>query len=480
MSVSRIGQWAARIRVRVTIGLWRQQRGASLGSVAGAQRLVHGLLAGVLCVPLAGVAAEPIDWSQLTPFGAIRAGNEAGSIPAWDGGLTQPIAAYGGPGSMHADPYADDAPLYTVTAENMAEHAQHLSPGLQAMLQRYPQSFRIPVYPSRRSHAAPQWVYDNTRKNAELARLSADGNGIEGAFGGIPFPQPEQALQVYWNHVTRWRGQYITNRGHDANVYQDGKFTLITRRTEVKFHYYAPGGDAATLDNRLFSLLSTVTAPPRLARSGVLVRETLNQDAGERLGWVYDSGRRRVLRAPNLAFDMSVNDADALRTADDTDMINGSPSRFDWKLVGRQEMLIPYNNYRLEQVDTEKLLQPGHLDPAQTRFELHRVWVIEATLKPKWRHLYSRRVFFVDEDSWSVVIADQYNAGGELWRVSLAYLKNFYELPATLPAAYVFHDLKSGRYHVQGIADDSREALTLQPVPEDSAFSPAALGRFVQ
>jgi hypothetical protein len=444
------------------------------------RRLLAGCLGVLAALPLVGAAAEATDWSQLTPMGAIRAGNEAGSIPAWDGGIAKPIEGYAGPESMHPDPYADDAVLYTVTAQNLAEHAQHLTPGLQAMLKRYPDTFRILVYPSRRSHAAPTWVYDNTRRNADSARLSADGNGIEGAFGGIPFPLPTQALQVYWNHVTRWRGQYLTNRGHDANVYADGKFTLVTRRTEVKFHFYAPGGDAASLDNRLFSLLSTVTAPPRLARSGVLVHETLNQDAAERQAWIYDSGRRRVLRAPLLAFDMSVSDADALRTADDTDMMNGSPSRFDWKLLGRQEMLIPYNNYRIESVANEQLLQPGHLDPQQTRFELHRVWVIEATRKADWRHVYSRRVFFVDEDSWSIAIADQFDNSDALWRVSLAYLKNYYELPATLPAVYAFHDLASGRYHVQGLADEGREASTLQPVPDDSAFTPGALGRFVR
>ncbi len=452
----------------------------SNGAFAGFRRRFSVVLAALFWLPNGAHAADAVDWSQLTPFGAVRVGNDAGTIPAWDGGITQPIAGYVGPGSMHADPYADDAPLYTISAANMTEHAPQLTPGLQAMLTRYPDSFRIPVYPSRRSHAAPQWVYDNTRKNADVARLSADGNGIEGAYGGIPFPQADSALQVYWNHITRWRGQYITTRGHDANVYADGKFTLVTRRSEVKFHYYAPDGDASTLDNRLFSLLSTVTAPPRLARSGVLVRETLNQDAAERLAWIYDAGRRRSLRAPLLAFDMNVNDADGLRTADDTDMINGSPSRFEWKLIGKQEMLIPYNNYRLEQGETEQLLRPGHLDPQRTRFELHRVWVIEGTLKPKWRHVYARRVLFVDEDSWSVAIADQYNAEQEVWRVSLAYLKNYYELPATLPAAYVFHDLKSGRYHVQGLADGGKEALTLQPVPGDNAFTPAALGRFVQ
>jgi hypothetical protein len=422
---------------------------------------------------------DAVDWSLLTPFGAPIAGNEAGTIPAWEGGIKTPIAAYAGPGSMHADPYADDEVQYTINADNLAEHAEQLTPGLQAMLKRYP-TFSIPVYPSRRSHAAPQWVYDNTKRNASSARLSADGNGIEGAFGGIPFPLADSALQVYWNHVTRWRGQFISTSASDANVYQDGKHSLTTRNTEVMFNYYRSDGSADSLDNVLFYLKSTVTAPARLARSGVLVHETLNQDAAERLAWLYDSGRRRVLRAPLLAFDMSVNDADGLRTADDTDMINGSPSRFDWKLIGQQEMLIPYNNYRLEQGEIDELLQPGHLNPDQTRFELQRVWVIEATLKPEWRHVYSRRVFYVDADSWSVAIADQYDSNDRLWRVSLAFLKNYYEMPATLPAAYAFHDLQSGRYHVQGLAKDGKEALTLQEPPGAGEFTPAALSRFIR
>lgn len=433
-----------------------------------------------LAAPLECVAAGESDWSGLTPFGATLDGNAEGTIPAWEGGIQRPIAGYAGPGSMHANPYADDTVLYTVTAENLDQFAALLSPGLQAMLKRYPQSFRIPVYPSRRSHAAPQWVYDNTRKNAETAHLTADGNGVEGAYGGIPFPRADQALQMYWNHITRWRGQFISNEGTDASVYPDGKLSLVSRNTEVKFQYYDPTGSADTLNNRLFTLKSAVTAPARLARSGVLVHETLNQDLASRQAWVFDNGRRRVLRAPLLAFDMSVSAADGLMTADDTDMVNGSPSRFDWKLIGKQEMLIPYNNYELERIELEKLLTPNHLNPDQTRFELHRVWVIEATLKTEWRHVYSRRVFYLDEDSWSVAIADQYDTNAKLWRVSLAFLKNFYELPATLPAAYVFHDLQSGRYHAQGLAKDGKEAMTLEAVPADTQFTPAALSKFIR
>ena len=437
------------------------------------------IIAGIAFALSTPAAAEGV-WDTLTPFGAERAGNDAGTIPAWDGGITPPMSGYGGPGSLHADPFADDTVMYTVSSANVDEHQKVLTDGLQALIKRYPDSFRIPVYPSRRSHSAPDWVNENTRLNDERASLSADGNGVSGAYGGIPFPTPDSALEVYWNHVARWRGQYIESRGVDANVYADGNTSLITRETLVKFHLYQEQGSAETAQNRLFSLMSKITAPARLARSAALVHEPINQDVEERQAWIYDSGRRRVVRAPLLAFDMAPNDADGLRTADDTDMVNGSPSRFSWALKGKRELLIPYNSYALEAGDIDTLLQPGHLNPDRTRFELHRVWVIEATLKPEWRHTYSRRVFYLDEDSWSVVMADQYDQNGALTRVSIAYLKNFYELPGTLPAAYVFHDLPSGRYSVQGLAIDNTEAETLKTAPEDGQFTSSGLSRFVR
>ena len=124
---------------------------------------------------------------------------------------------------------------------------------------------------------------------------------------------------------------------------------------------------------------------------------------------------------------------------------------------------------------------PGHLNPDFLRYELHRVWVLEARLKPEWRHQYSRRVFFIDEDSWTVTIADQYDSNDAIWRVSMAYLKNFYELPATLPAAFVFHDLLAHRYHVQGLDSEQGKApLTQLEVVSDNQFTPSALRRFVR
>ena len=239
-------------------------------------------------------------------------------------------------------------------------------------------------------------------------------------------------------------------------------------------------GGADKLGNTLFYYMTFTTAPARLAGNGALVQETLDQVKEPRQAWGYNPGQRRVRRAPTLAYDTPIEDSDGLRTADDTDMYNGAPDKYDWKLIGKKEIYIPYNNYKVGQptVKYKDLLMPGHLNPAYLRYELHRVWVVEGTLKPGERHIYSKRRFYIDEDSWNIAIADQYDGRGDLWRVSMAYLKNYYDVPTVWTALDVFHDLQARRYAVQNL--DSEEDSTIdfsKPSPGDEYFTPAALRR---
>ncbi|MCL6306060.1 DUF1329 domain-containing protein [Pseudomonas syringae] len=418
--------------------------------------------------------------SRLTPLGGEMAGNATGTIPPWTGGITRPPSGYKGSGTRHVDPYAADKPLFTITHANMQHYRTRLTPGQVAMFEAYPDSYRMPVYPTRRSGSAPQWVYDNTRRNAQKARLIGGGNGFVDAYGGIPFPLPEKGIQAVWNHIARYRGHYAVRRTSEVAIQRDGSFKLNTSRQEVLFRFYDPAGSFASLDNVLFYYLSFTQCPTRMAGSAVLVHETLDQIQEPRQAWTYSARQRRVRRAPSLAYDMPIPASEGLRTADDTDMFNGSPDRYDWRLLGKREIYIPYNNYRISSPDItyRQLLQVGHLNPAYTRHELHRVWVVEGTLKPTARHVYSRRTLYLDEDSWQAAIVDQYDARGQLWRVSMAYLKNYYELPTTWSALDVFHDLQARRYHVQNL--DNQEPGTSdfsQPVPSVNAFKPAALRR---
>ncbi len=401
--------------------------------------------------------------SELTPFGAVKIGNGS-VIPAWDGKVST----------------AQDAkPNFTINSNNANEYKNNLTLGQLALFEKYPDSFSMPIYSTQRSAIAPEWVYENTAYNALNATLNEDQAGFSNNKAGIPFPIPQSALEVYFNHVSRWRGLQLENRASDAVVFKNGKFTLNTRDTLVRFDGYI-----ADLESNYFvSLIAKILAPATKSGGGVLVLEPLDQLNEKRAAWLWDKGRRRVVRAPNVAYDNPVQTSSSLRTVDDTDLINGSPDRFDWKMLDKREIYIPYNNEALSSKDLKykDILKEGHINSDLTRYELHRVWVIEATLKEKWRHVYSKRTFYIDEDSWQVMAVDQYNKQGKLWRVSLSYTKFFADMPGIFPVINVFHDLISKKYHVMGLQNEESSTNKFNgEIAKNSLFTPAGFKRYMQ
>ena len=303
------------------------------------------------------------------------------------------------------------------------------------------------------------------------------GNGFAGTKGGIPFPIPKSGLEVIWNHLARYRGDTYGLNWSQASVQRDGSHTLVRFEYEYDFVYGNLSKPEATReDNKLFNFLQTVTAPARLAGQVLLVHEYADQVKQARSAWTYNPGQRRVRLAPNVAYDNPGTAADGLRTNDDFLMFNGATDRYEWKLVGKREIYIPYNSYKLtgNSVKYSDVLKPGHLNPDLTRYELHRVWVVEATLKDGTSHVYKRRTFYVDEDSWMVAVVDKYDARGELWRVAEQHSINFYNIPMTYPTLEVHHDLQSGRYIAMGLRNE--EPKVYEPIKRsDADFSPSGL-----
>ena len=420
------------------------------------------ILIGVLGVAATAVllgATSPQELSRLgvdlTPLGGEKAANADGTIPAWNGGLTQPPAGYVA-GKHYVDPYTGDKPLVTIDAKNLAQYAEKLSPGHQAMLKAYP-SFKLNVYPSHRSAAAPQRIYDATKKTAATATLAEGGNGVDNALGGIPFPLPKSGVEVIFNHLLRFRGEIALRKVSQAAPTRGGQYTRVNFDEETMFLYHLPNMTTEALKNRILLFKQAVTAPARLAGGILLVHETLNQVKQPRDAWLYNPGQRRVRRAPQVAYDNPGTASDNMRTSDQLDMFNGAPDRYDWKLVGKQEIYVPYNSYRLQrpEVKYKELLTPLHINPDYLRYELHRVWVVDATLKPNERHIYKRRTFYVDEDSWQILLVDNYDNRDQLWRVSEGHAMNFYDVPTVWTAAEVHTDLQAGRYLVMGLFNES-------------------------
>ena len=414
--------------------------------------------------------------ADLTPLGGERAGNAEGTIPEWTGGITEPPAGYV-LGEHHRDPHAGDQPLFVISAANLDEHRERLSIGHQRMLEAY-STFEIPVYQTRRSASVPQRIYDATRSVAATAQLVDDGNGVGGAAIGIPFPIPSNGLEVIWNHLLRYRGETVECVIGQAAVTRGGAYTMVKYGLEIELRYSLPGMTEEGLDNTMVLFKQKVLAPARLAGDILLVHETMNQVREPRNAWTYNPGQRRVRRAPNVAYDNPGTTTDGLRTADQFDMFNGAVDRYEWRLLGKREIYVPYNAYKLhsDELAFTDILTPLHVNPEHLRYELHRVWVVDATVKAGATHIYKRRTLYVDEDSWQILLADIYDNRDQLWRVSEGHVINYYEKPLIWPTLEVHTDLQAGRYLALGL-DNEFPMCTYDVGVTSRDFTPAALRR---
>ena len=443
------------------------------------QRFVNHFLAGMVALSLFfGVHwAYAKDFSRLgadlTPIGAERAGNAEGTIPAWTGGISTPPAGYD-PTKGYLNPFADEKPLYVITAANMDQYKDKLAPGQMELLRRYP-SYKMKVYPTHRTVAYRDDVYKYAKLEASTAKLVDGGNGVEGVKkSNVPFPIPESGVEVIWNHNFRDLGGSLVRRSADFPVQADGSYTLGKRTETIAFSSFMDSPEP----NRIFYYVNATTAPANASGEVSLVHEPVNQVAEPRLAWQYNPGQRRVIRAPELAYDSPGTGADGLRTNDDFNSFNGSPDRYDWKLLGKKEMIIAYNNFDLtdKSLNYDDLIQKETFNQDFVRYELHRVWVVEGTLKPGMRHIYSKRVFYLDEDSWTVVHGDQYDGRGELWRVREQYPVQWYDAPAMGPAGEVMYDLQARRYIVNALTNEERPIVFGKKF-KTRDFSQAALRR---
>ncbi|MCH8226853.1 MAG: DUF1329 domain-containing protein [Proteobacteria bacterium] len=436
-------------------------------------------LGGVSFVGQAVAGAKPDQIHRLsedlTPMGSERAGNADGTIPPWTGGITTPPAGYQ-PGDHHPDPFPDDQPLFRITGANYEQYADQLSVGQKSTLAKYPDTYFMDVYPSRRSASFPEHIYAMTIKNGSTAKLAENGEGVLEAAEGFPFPFPENPYELMWNHKLKYKGiggvRYNTQIAPTA----EGKFTVTVIREEFLGLYYQRGVTVEDINNVLLYFFQAVESPARLAGNILLVHETLNQIELPRQAWVYNPGQRRVRRAPNVAYDNPGTASDGLRTNDMTDMFNGAMDRFDWTMLGKREMYIPYNSYgaHAEGITYDEFIQPGHLNPDLMRYELHRVWVIEATLKEGMRHINAKRTYYLDEDSYQIVLIDHYDGRGQLWRASEAHSINYYDVPTIWSTIEAHYDLQSGRYVAQGF-DNTTVVNTFTVEMQASQYTPQAL-----
>ena len=414
--------------------------------------------------------------TTLTPMGGEKAGNKEGTIPAWMGGMTTAPPSYKN-GGHRGDPFADEKPLFSITAKNMDQYADKLSDGTKAMLKRYPDTYRVDVYQTHRTAAAPQWVYDNTYKNATRAKVEerASGPTPVGAFGGIPFPIPKDGAQAMLNHLLRWRGE---SWHFDVDQYlgtADGRIVLSTDgQAEQSMPYYFRDAEPAKWNGDYWLIRLINSGPPIRAGEAIVGRDNVDDDKTQ--AWVYLTGQRRVRKLPNPCCDTPTPATAGVMSFDELEVFTGRMERFNWKLVGKQEMYIPYNDNKIMQPTKDNVvLSKHHLNPDYVRWELHRVWVVEATLKQGQRHQAAKSRYYLDEDTWQGVLGDRWDAKGQLWKTLWALPMVMPDIPAVANLNFGFYDMTSGAWYSANMYNQKSEQYKIVPHWPDRNFTGDAL-----
>jgi hypothetical protein len=397
--------------------------------------------------------------TDLTPVGAERAASADGMVPAWDGGLA---ATPVDPKTGYVDPFADDAVLYAITAKNVDKYKELLSAGHLALFKRDPRTFKLNVYPTHRSASYPETVLAEIPKQAALAKT--DGNHVRDVGKStVPFPIPTDGLQVMWNHVFRWRGGSFERQIAWLPVAGTGKFFVVKLRQSVAFDQL--GYMQQPRPETLFRASNLFLSPPSAIGLGSVTWEPTDPVENARARWVFLPATLDTRRLPSYDYDTLDALTGGLRTADQVDGWNGAPDRYDWKLVGKRELLIGYNSYKLADkgVRYADIVRPHHPDPELLRYEVHRVWVVEATLSKGRHHRYFRRVFYVDEDTWQVAQEEIYDAKGNLIRFGDHQMIQFYDVQVPWYAANIYHDIRTGGYLVTDVSN-------MEPYPRRWGF----------
>ena len=420
------------------------------------------------CWLLTGAAAsdpQALLHGPLTPVGADRAGNADGTIPNWTGAV------------IPADADAHEQPLLVIDRANAQQYAARLPEGALALFTKFP-DYRMRIYPTHRTAVAPDWVYANVAQNAVRAHAAPQGiaYGVAGAAGGIPFPLPRNGTEIVWNHLLAFWGTareahvatYIASG--DGSIQQSAGYREIT-----DFPYYGRAATPASIGPYYFKTRRVQDAPASRAGEAYVAWQPLNTAQDKYVAWRYLVGEHRVRKAPSLSYDTPDADASGYEELDDYYLFFGGPDRYDFRILGKRDMYVPYNNDRLNAGEPRAAMGPTHANQDALRYELHRVWVVEGTLAPGKSHVAPRRRLYIDEDSWLAVYSEAWDEDGKLWKFGQATMTLRPEIPAVIIGAQFMYDLLQGGYCLDFAFGGADGYYRATPRHADDLFSAGAL-----
>jgi hypothetical protein len=393
--------------------------------------------------------------------------------------ISSPVENYNPNSNEYVNPFIEDKIQFEINSSNYENYLTQLTDGQIKMFQSYPDTFVMNIYPSRRSCAVPQEVLDLSKSGN--ANMIADGEGVDGIVGSIPFPNASEPLHHVWNHILRYRGVDIIGGAPYYVVNPDGSMTQGAGEAIAK-NCWNPFVKDNYCKGLQGMLMQKVTHPPRLADASLLVIESLNALDNPRKAWVYDPGTRRVRRAPNIAYDYLGSASQGLSTADSFDGFNGAKDRYNWSNVGTELKFMPYNVYDFYNADRKEVLANFHVNQKYMRYELVKVNIVKAEVKSDKRHIYPHRVMYFDTDSHGMISEEIYDGKKEIMNYRELPLMNFYDEPACLAIHSATYNFATRRYLLNNVRSSEIDKIIWRAdKPHDiQLFTPNGLKRYAK
>jgi hypothetical protein len=318
---------------------------------------------------------------------------------------------------------ADPAPGTKINADNVDDYEHLLSPGLEWCVRW---GFPITVVEPK-SVPWPRPYREATEKYSNQVRLSADGLTVENYVAGQPFPviaedDPQRAIKIMWNYEYNFtNGMDDTDlRNFDADtgaIAQNGPMSVErhflldhfrrlfwTGRLYVEPKPTKPNPNGYRAQQGLYPILE----PFDLKGVGALGNRYIDSEKQDD-SWLYLPSLRRVRRLS------TAQRSDAL-FGQDTDVDSyygyaGHIAWMEWRYLGERDLLAALHaaHYPVKWHET--------VDWAfDDVWEKRRVHVIEGISKLP-QYAYSKRVLFIDKESWGIPYSDIYDTSGELWKI---------------------------------------------------------------
>ncbi len=408
--------------------------------------------------------------ADISLVGADPGPNESGEIPAWVGIAGLQCPADYEKGDFLPNPYEAEKPLYRIDHTNVDKYKHRLSFGQVTRLKRH-KRFYMNIYPAHRNLEYLPEYYAATIETQKSVKIDED-NTLIGFKGGVAFPHAKNGLEAAWNVRRMYTSDDAMSSLVDRIVSPAGKIKKTIQIAKVMTLGEGRITHKLPNPNKLAQkIVAFYTYPADTAGTCFMAYSYLDSTKLDET-WLYLPTLRRVRRAPSMTGGGQIDGE--LCMDENGQEFRGNVNDWTWKLHGKKEHYVAYNCFSIFVKGTkpEDECWAQDLNPERLRYELHRVYKLEANAIEGLNHPYKKRVGFYDEDAWQPLLGDRYDKRGDIYRQFEAYTYADYCEKMRQTMGYLYMNLVSGRYELfGGNLDENSQANMYNIGMEESFFT---------